>query len=74
MVDEWLDQRVPSATRRVDGAGVVVSRQEDRRASEGSGETGVKLGASMIQECEAEDDEFVWARSVEGRHRWSGGS
>ena len=47
MVDEWLDQRVPSTTRRVDGAGVVVSSQEARRASEGSGETGVKLGASM---------------------------
>ena len=46
MVDEYLDLRVPSTTRRVDGAEELVGSREDRRANEGSGETGVKLKAS----------------------------
>ena len=46
MVDEYLDRHVPSTTRRVDGSEELVSSQEDRRASEGSEKTGVKLGAS----------------------------
>ena len=46
MVDERLDQRVPSATRRVDGEEEFVEDREDRGAREGSGETRVKLEAS----------------------------
>ena len=46
MVDEYLGLRVPSTTRRVDGAEELVGSREDRRAREGSGETGVELGAS----------------------------
>ena len=46
MVDEYFDLRVPSTTRRVDGAEELVGVREHRGAREGSGETGVKLGAS----------------------------
>ena len=50
MVDEYLDLHVPSTTRRVDGAEELKHIREDRGASrEGSGETGVKLGASGEQ-------------------------
>ena len=46
MVDENFDFHVPSAARRVDGAEDCVDIREHRGAREGSGETGVKLGAS----------------------------
>ena len=47
MVDEYLDQHVPSTTRRVNGAEELVDVQEDRGAREGYEETRVKLGASV---------------------------
>ena len=46
MVDENFDFHVPSTTRRVDGAEDYGDVREHRGAREGSGETGVKLGAS----------------------------
>ena len=46
MVDGNFDSRVPSTTRRADGAEVVVDIQENREARTGFEETGVKLVTS----------------------------